>query len=244
MVFEVSKYGILVDPSLCIQCLKCIEACEYQHGHKNPGMSYTDVRIIRREMDKAFPLPLQCRHCADPPCVKACIGHALTKLPEGPVLLDQSKCVGCLSCLQHCPFDSLSYDAKKITPIKCDMCYDRLTAGLEPACVEACPTGAKKFGSYEEMVAKGRERAEDIGGQLLYPGDTGVLYVFNKEKLNRLAKMGIFPLEYPVQNRSGANILKYVRKLSLPLIAVSLVMYVAQWRKNRLNLVKKKQSKK
>jgi Fe-S-cluster-containing dehydrogenase component len=227
------KYGILVDPSICIQCLKCLDACEERHGHENPGLYYTDVRIVRDGMEPALPLPLLCRHCADPPCQKACVANAITKLSWGPVVHERDKCIGCLYCIANCPFDSFHYDAKQNVPFKCDMCHERLAEGLEPACVQICPTKARTFGKYDDMVAKGKQRAQEIGGSLLYPGETSTLYVINDEKLARLEEMGLFKSQYPTENRTIGDVARYMRLTLIP-VAIGSVYYFLEWRKNRM----------
>lgn len=227
------KHAVLVEPSLCNQCLKCLDACAEKHGRKNSALFYTDVRIVRRGAEQAFPLPLLCRHCVDPPCEKACVANAITKLSDGPVVLDRDRCIGCLYCVQNCPFDSIHYDAKQNAAFKCDMCYSRLAGGLEPACVEICPTGSRTFGTYEEMLAKGEERAGEIGGSLLYPGETSTLYVVSSERLAQLEAMEVFKSQYPRVSRTIGDVARYMRLTLIP-ISIGSVYYFLEWRKNRI----------
>ncbi len=105
-------------------------------------------------------VPLQCRHCEDAPCVSVCPTGALQKPEaEGPVVMDSAVCIGCKSCILVCPFGviSLSPDGKAI--VKCDLCVDRVEAGREPACVEACPTGALSLRQVADIAREMRERA-------------------------------------------------------------------------------------
>ena len=66
-------------------------------------------------------------------------------------------CIGCGYCITGCPFDIPRLSAKDSKVYKCTLCSDRVAAGMEPACIKACPTGALQFGSKEQM----REYAED-----------------------------------------------------------------------------------
>ncbi|MCF0254511.1 MAG: 4Fe-4S dicluster domain-containing protein [Duodenibacillus sp.] len=111
------------------------------------------------------PLSLACNHCADPACVKACPMKAISKEPEfGAVVNDPAKCIGCGACKQACPWHVPSFfEPLDKTPVgapehprmtKCDMCVDRLKAGLKPACVASCPGRALECGPLEELRAR------------------------------------------------------------------------------------------
>jgi carbon-monoxide dehydrogenase iron sulfur subunit len=105
-------------------------------------------------------VPLQCRHCEDAPCVLVCPTGALKKpVTQGPVTLDDQLCIGCKSCILVCPFGVINLGQKRKAIIKCDLCIERLEEGLQPACVEACPTGALRFGKLEEFMMEARRRA-------------------------------------------------------------------------------------
>ena len=87
--------------------------------------------------------------------------------PDSPVLIDQERCIGCNFCLAVCPFGSISpsYDGHKV--VKCDLCFERLSAGQEPACVSGCPTGALKFVEAEQYAhSKRTETAEELASSV------------------------------------------------------------------------------
>ena len=103
---------------------------------------------------KSFFVPKLCNQCEHPPCVQVCPVGATYKTEDGIVLVNQKKCIGCRYCIQACPYGAryLVPDGDR-TPSgqinvadKCTWCYHRITRGLKPACVEACPVGARQFG--------------------------------------------------------------------------------------------------
>jgi formate dehydrogenase iron-sulfur subunit len=94
-----------------------------------------------------------CLHCAEPGCLLACPAPgAIVQYTNGIVDFDQSKCIGCQYCVAGCPFDIPRFDTRTRKVYKCTLCVDRVSAGLEPACVKSCPTGAIRYGGKAEML--------------------------------------------------------------------------------------------
>jgi formate dehydrogenase iron-sulfur subunit len=127
-----------------------------------------------------------CMHCNEPTCASVCPVGAFTKMAEGPVVYDASKCIGCRYCMQACPFQVPRYEWEKTAPRvqKCTFCFDKVSGGGLPACAEACPTGATKFGDRDELVKEALERIKSSPGQyvnyvygLEEVGGTSVLYI-------------------------------------------------------------------
>lgn len=115
-------------------------------------------------------LSISCNHCEDPACIKACPMHYIYKEPEyGIVLADKNRtCISCQRCKQACPWDSPQYydnninkydqnDPARPRMTKCDLCIDRISEGLKPACVAACPMRALDAGPMDEL----KERYSD-----------------------------------------------------------------------------------
>jgi formate dehydrogenase iron-sulfur subunit len=102
----------------------------------------------------------QCMHCEHPACVSACPVQALHKLDEGPVVYEADRCIGCRYCMVACPFHVPRIDFYELLPPikKCTFCVDRVSEGLEPACVKACPTDALTFGGRDELVTEAKRR--------------------------------------------------------------------------------------
>ena len=99
----------------------------------------------------------QCMHCNDPACASACPVGALIKLDSGPVVYDDSRCIGCRYCMMACPFQIPKFQWEAAVPYirKCTFCADRQAAGLEPSCSATCPTGALLFGDRKALIAEG-----------------------------------------------------------------------------------------
>jgi Fe-S-cluster-containing dehydrogenase component len=102
--------------------------------------------VPREEILKAFFVPKLCNLCEHSPCVQACPVGATFDAPDGTVLIDPTYCIGCGFCIQACPFGCRFFNHETRTAEKCTLCYHRITKGLKPACVEACPTQARVFG--------------------------------------------------------------------------------------------------
>ena len=159
------KGNIWVEVSKCLACKSCEFACAVAHSK-----SKTVHGAIREEplpesrvslvAVQELAIPLQCRQCEDAPCVSICPTKALEKsYAEGPVLIDVERCIGCKFCIAVCPFGVITLSRDGKAALKCDLCVERLQEGQEPACVEACQTGALRFGEVAEVVARTRREA-------------------------------------------------------------------------------------
>lgn len=119
--------------------------------------------------DDSFYLPVQCFQCENPPCVKACPVEATWQEKDGITVIDYDWCIGCRYCEAACPYwarrfnfaepeipkerlnPDMSYLSNRPRPKgvveKCHFCLHRTREGKLPACLEACPTGARIFGN-------------------------------------------------------------------------------------------------
>ena len=93
------------------------------------------------KVDKAFFVPKLCNQCSNPACVQVCPVGATYKTEDGVVLVDEKRCIGCRYCVQACPYGARYFDERRGVPDKCTWCYHRITKGMQPACVDSCPTG-------------------------------------------------------------------------------------------------------
>jgi len=74
-----------------------------------------------------------------------CPVGATFRTNDGVVLIDKEYCLGCRYCIQACPYGCRYLDPRTNTADKCTLCYHRLVKNLQPACCEACPTGARQI---------------------------------------------------------------------------------------------------
>jgi formate dehydrogenase iron-sulfur subunit len=180
--------AMLVDVSACIGCKACEVACKqwnrnpaevtpftgsYQSHSNLTAATWTVIKFREgRTSEGAVNWTFQkhnCMHCTEAGCVMACPVEALFYADNGVVNLDFDKCIGCGYCEQACPFDAVHVDRQLWDTVKkagkCTLCYDRITNGLPPACVKACPTDCIKYGAHADLVAWGQERVAALKKQ-------------------------------------------------------------------------------
>jgi formate dehydrogenase iron-sulfur subunit len=105
-------------------------------------------------------------HCTDAACVKVCPTGALSNNELGFIKYEKDKCCGCGYCAEFCPFEVPQLENNSVTGLnqmnKCTFCVDRVTNGQQPACVEACPVDAIKFGTRADLLEEGKQRVEEL----------------------------------------------------------------------------------
>jgi len=127
-------------------------------------------------------MPVQCHQCSNPPCVRVCPVEATWREPDGIVVIDYNWCIGCRYCEAACPYWARRFNfaepkipSDEINPVthylgnrprpkgvmeKCTFCIQRVRKGLMPACHDACPTGARKFGNLADPESEVRQVLE------------------------------------------------------------------------------------
>ena len=192
-----TRWGMVVDMSKCpSDCKICTEKCHSIHNvpeFRNPDGSAdlkNEVKWLWKDnYNNVFPSKsgqflsnnlkqreflVLCNHCKDAPCVRVCPTQSTFSRPDGIVLMDFHRCIGCRFCMAACPYGSRSFNwldprtednkklvgGKKINPDfptrergvveKCNFCAERLAKNQKPACVEACTFGALTFGNLND----------------------------------------------------------------------------------------------
>jgi len=183
------SFAVLTDLTKCAGCKACVWACKEANGlpRDDDGSALSASSWTAIENVHGLNVKRQCMHCEDPTCVSVCPVGAFTKTEAGPVVYDETRCIGCRYCMLACPFGIPKYQWSSNTPKvqKCMMCFDRaVSKGEPPACVRACPTGATIFGRREDLVSEALGRI-DAQPDLYVPhvyglkeaGGTCVLYL-------------------------------------------------------------------
>jgi tetrathionate reductase subunit B len=106
--------------------------------------------IKKEEIEKAFFVPKLCNQCENPPCVQVCPVGATYQTADGVSLVDRKWCIGCGYCIMACPYGMRFFHPVHQVAEKCNFCYHRISKGLKPACVQACPMGARKIGNFKD----------------------------------------------------------------------------------------------
>ncbi|MBZ5526907.1 MAG: formate dehydrogenase subunit beta [Acidobacteriia bacterium] len=217
----------LIDVTTCIGCKACEVACLEWNGlpyretmfentyQTMPDTAWNFWNVIKfNEYERPDGSLMwlmrkdQCMHCAEPGCLAACPADAaIVQYANGVVDFQQDHCIGCGYCISGCPFNIPKFNSATKKVFKCTLCSDRISEGLEPACIKACPSGCLHFGTKDDM----KELAEKRAGQLrdhfgfanagVYDppgvGGTGVIYVLhdatNPEEYGGLPKNPTIP---------------------------------------------------
>ena len=150
------NYGFVIDNRNCIGCHACTVACKAEHDVPI-GVNRTWVKYVEKgqfpDTRRVFSV-MRCNHCEYAPCVDICPTQALYLRPDGIVDFNNDRCIGCKSCTQACPYDAIYIDPESHTAAKCNYCAHRVDVGLEPACVNVCPTEAIISGNLDQKDSK------------------------------------------------------------------------------------------
>ncbi|NJQ06406.1 4Fe-4S dicluster domain-containing protein [Streptomyces lonarensis] len=103
-----------------------------------------------------------CKHCTHAACLDVCPTGALFRTEFGTVVVQDDICNGCGYCVPACPYGVIEQRPDDGRAFKCTMCYDRLGAGMEPACAKACPTESIQFGPLDELRERAAQRLDAL----------------------------------------------------------------------------------
>ena len=198
------QVGMIIDLRRCVGCHACAVACKTEHEVALGGFRIRTHYLHRPDRPTFRFLPMMCMHCQDAPCIPACPQEAIQRLPDGRVDINKGDCLTNRDCIKACPYDAIHIDPQTERADKCNLCQQRTEVGLQPACVEACPTEALKFGDIGDagsevavLAVKGEAKPfraekntkpsvlyighekwmeEKVKGVQLAPGENGVIY--------------------------------------------------------------------
>ena len=169
--------ALVIDISKCNGCYNCQIACKGEHvsndwtpiakpqpdtGHF--WMKVTDIVQGTVPKVRVRYMHDMCQHCDEAPCIPACKSKAIYKRDDGIVIIDPEKCTGTRNCIDACPYKVIYFNSDLNISQKCTMCAHLLDDGWkEPRCVDACPTGALKYGEEEDL------KAEIAKAEVLHP---------------------------------------------------------------------------
>ena len=166
------KLGLVIDLDTCVGCHACAVSCKEWNtqGYSAPltdvdaygadpvGAWLNRIHSYEVETDEGQPnrtvhFPRSCLHCEEPACVTVCpTGASYKRAEDGIVLVNPETCIGCKLCSWACPYGAREYDPSHGVMKKCTLCVDRIynehlaPEDRQPACVRACPAGARHFG--------------------------------------------------------------------------------------------------
>ncbi len=197
------RWGFLVDLNRCTGCHACAVACKTEYdvrlGYFRDGVITYDEGTYP-DAERSF-VPWLCNHCKNPPCVDICpveprpgiltfpsgekvrySARATYQRPDGLVLIDQERCVGCGKCVKACPYQvryldpvkpaggdpsSHGFDiAEPKAADKCTLCTHRLENGVVPACVNTCPASARLVGNLNDDTSEINQRITAAGDEV------------------------------------------------------------------------------
>jgi molybdopterin-containing oxidoreductase family iron-sulfur binding subunit len=181
---EGKKWIWVIDLAKCRNARKCVEGCQAAH-HLRPYEYHINTLVMKESAETpAYFMPKPCQHCDNPPCVSVCPVDATFKRQDGPVLIDNMRCIGCRFCIAACPYSArifqwfeplraeedkgmeynveLNLPQRKGTVTKCVMSCDRLRNNQLPYCVASCPNGVFYFGDENENAVTNGTTKETV----------------------------------------------------------------------------------
>ena len=188
--FASEPMGFYTDTSVCIGCKACEVACKewnqlsstnggentisgdsYDNTRRLDGQHWRHVKFIEQfdgadvattkgRQGRWLMMSDVCKHCVKAPCLDVCPTGAIVRTEFDTVVIQSDVCNGCRACIGACPFGVIEVNPTNNTAMKCTLCYDRMSAGLVPACAQACPTASIQFGPIQELKGRAQVRLD------------------------------------------------------------------------------------
>src|SRR5882762_10195773 len=195
--------GFFTDTTVCIGCKACEVACKewnqlparnggigtlsgdsYDNTRHLDGIHWRHVKFVEqfspdRRDGRWLMMSDVCKHCVRAGCMEVCPTGAIIRTEFDTVVIQSDACNGCRDCIAACPFGVIAINPVSGTAQKCTLCYDRMRAGMTPACAQACPTTSINFGTIRELKQKAQARVEQLHGR----GERGAYLYGADEKM-------------------------------------------------------------
>jgi len=187
------RLGLVIDLDTCVGCHACATSCKEwnaggmagplsdfdPYGAEPSGVWFNRVHSYEwgeGAAGRTVHFPKSCLHCADAACVTVCpTGASYKRVEDGIVLVNEDLCIGCKLCSWACPYGAREFDEAEGVMKKCTLCVDRIyndslsPADRRPACVMACPAGARHFGDLGDPSSEVSRLVAARGGFDLMP---------------------------------------------------------------------------
>ena len=223
------SYGFFTDTSICIGCKACEVACKewnqlegnsptfladsFDNTGQLDAQNWRHVKFIEEVPDVSattgngtawLMMSDVCKHCKQASCMQVCPTGAIIRTEFDTVFIQQDVCNGCRNCVAACPYGVIGMNASTGTAHKCTLCYDRLQAGMEPACAKACPTQSIQFGPLAEL-----QKAADVRLAALHTSGANKAQLYGRDDqvyggLNAFFLLMDKPETYGLPNKDNA----------------------------------------
>ncbi|HYE90889.1 MAG TPA: 4Fe-4S dicluster domain-containing protein [Terriglobales bacterium] len=178
--------GFFTDTTVCIGCKACEVACKewnqlpasnggvpplsgdsYDNTVRLDGIHWRHVKFVEqftpdRAEGRWLLMSDVCKHCVKAGCLEVCPTGAIVRTEFDSVVIQSDTCNGCRDCIAACPFGVIDINPVSGTAQKCTLCYDRLQAGMQPACSQACPTFSIRFGPVAQLRQDAAARVQTL----------------------------------------------------------------------------------
>jgi Fe-S-cluster-containing dehydrogenase component len=191
-----TRLGMLIDLRTCIGCHACSIACKSEFdvplGVFRDTVKYVEEGVYPKA--KRHFIPVLCNHCEDAPCLDACPTAAISRLDDGQVVINKGDCNTNRFCMAACPYGAIYVDPEENVAQKCTFCEHRTSQGMQPACVDACPTKCRIFGDLDDPTTAIAQKAHANATRVWKP-EAGtrpkVLYIDPHDALPLIAGDGV-----------------------------------------------------
>jgi len=160
-----AKWNMIVDVSRCDNCRNCFLATKDEHiGNDFPGYAASQPEHghswidIQRQERGSYPIvearfmPVMCNHCDDAPCMKAAKNGAISKRPDGIVIIDPEKSKGQKAIADACPYGAVFWNEEEQIPQAWIFDAHLLDTGwTQTRAEQSCPTGVFRSVKVEDQ---------------------------------------------------------------------------------------------